>query len=106
MSEFKVQPKSLGGFVRSVSGLFISKSNKHGLSPKECTLVSLLRSLLPTKESKMSKLTRQEVSNQFNQSLQVTTNYINRLKKKGVIMEDESLHPVLYETKIVIEWKE
>jgi len=103
MTEFKVQPKSLGGFVRSLSGLFMTKDNPHGLSPKECTVVACLLALTEKQDYIIDAVTKLEASNQLNQSLQVTVNYINKFKKKGVITKDNKLHPVFFQNKITIE---
>ncbi len=106
MTDFKVQPKSLGGLVRSLSGLFITKDNPNGLSPKECTVIACLRSLTPESDYIIDGVTKLEASNQLNQKLQVTVNYINRFKKKGVITKDNKLHPIFYKHKVVIEYGE
>ena len=101
MTELIVQPKSLGGLVRSLSGFFMTKDNPHGLSPKECTVIACLISI--TENNQITNDIKVELSNQLNQKYQVTLNYINKFKKKGVITKDDKLHPVFFKTKIVIE---
>lgn len=104
MIEFKVQPKSLGGFVRCLSGLFITKDNPHGLSPKECTILSMMIHLIGDRT--ITKNDKIELSNQLNQKLQVTVNYINTFKKKGVITKDDKLHAIFHKQKVTIEYGE
>jgi hypothetical protein len=100
MTEQLIKPKSLGGFVRSLSGLFMTKENPLGLTPKECTVVAVLLSVVGNEE--ITKEHRIEVSNQLNQSLQVTTNYISKFKKKKVVTEQNRLH-IIFFTKITID---
>lgn len=98
-----IKPTTLGGFVRSLSGLFITKENPQGLSPKECTVLAVLLSLSQDKPVALTKELRLEASNQLNQSLQVTTNYINKFKKKGVVTGN-SLHLLFFMDKITISY--
>ncbi len=100
-----VEPKSLGGFVRCLSGFFITKSNPTGLTPAECTLLSALISLLQQTEDKIiTKEVKVNLANMTNHSLQVITNYINKFVKKGVIQSGK-LHPIFYQDKIVISYR-
>lgn len=96
-----VRPQTAGGFVRSVSGLLITKENPLGLTPKECTVLAVVLSVvggeLITREHKV------DISNELNQSLQVTTNYLSKFKKKGVIVANR-LHPLFWAGKITILW--
>jgi len=101
MTEQLIKPKSLGGFVRSLSGLFITKDNPNGLSPKECTVIAVI--LATAGDNYITKELRIEVSNQLNQSLQVTANYINKFKNKGVITKEDKLHPLFFKQKITID---
>lgn len=102
-----ITPKSPGGFVRCLSGLFITKSNPKGLTPTELTVVAILYSILITKEvNEVDKEVRLKLANLLNCSLQVAVNYVNKLKTKGVITKTNALHPVFFKKKIVIEWKE
>lgn len=104
-----IKPKSIGGLVRSLSGLFITKENPKGLTPKECTVLAVLVSvtwahaLEARTATIITKEVRVDVSNQLNQSLQVTTNYINKFKKKGVVQEHNKVHPIFFTTKIIID---
>lgn len=103
MESVTVRPQTVGGFVRSVSGLFITKENPLGLTPKECTVLAILLSVAGQEE--ITKDHKVEVSNQLNQSLQVTTNYVNKFQKKGVVLANK-LHPLLQSDKITILWRE
>lgn len=97
---YTVQPKSFGGLVRGLSGLFMTRENPQGLTPKECTVLATLLSVV--KDKKITKEMKVEVSNQLNQSLQVTTNYISKFKKKQVITDKNHLHPIFF-NKVTID---
>lgn len=97
-----IQPQTLSGLVRSLSGLFITKENPNGISPKECIVIACMLAHVPNKEI-LSKEVKITISNQLNQSYQVTTNYVNKLKKKGVITAQDKLHSIFYEPKIIIK---
>lgn len=100
-----IKPTTLGGFVRSLSGIFITKENPQGLSPKECTVLAVLLSQVEDKHSKViTRGMKVDASNQLNQSLQVTTNYVNKFKKKGVVTKDNALHSIFFVDKITIEY--
>lgn len=99
-----IKPKSLGAFVRAVSGLFITKNNPSGLTPKECTLIAVLIFILKQQgRTIVTKEIKEELANTTNHNFQVVTNYIAKLKSKGVINEDNKLHDVFFKTKIIIE---
>ena len=98
-----IKPTSLGGFVRCLSGLFITKENPHGLSPKELTVVACLLSLTKS-DTVITKQLKEEASNQLNQKYQVTVNYVNKFKKKGIVTKDDKLHPVFFKKEIIIEY--
>ncbi len=99
-----IKPKTLPGFIHCLAGLFITKDNPLGLTPKELKFLAALYSLVLT--SSITKEHKIEISNQFNHKLQVTINYINKLKKKGVVLKDNKLHPVFFKTRIIIEYGE
>jgi hypothetical protein len=107
MEEIKVQPKSPGGFVRCLSGLFITKDNPGGLTPTELTITAAIYSILKTRKTfEIDKEVKLELANLNNSTFQVAVNYINKLKTKGVVTKDNRLHPVFYKKQITIEWKE
>jgi len=102
MNQFKLNPKTPGGLVRVLSGIFISSSNPHGLTTKELKLVTVLLSILPNQEE-ITKEVRTQLCNLTNNKMQVMVNYLNILKKKGVIVKNK-LHPMFYNQQILIEW--
>lgn len=106
MTEQIIQPKSLGAYIRCLSGLFITKDNPNGLSPKELTVLACLLALVGDASKELDADVRLEASNQLNQSYQVTTNYINKFRKKGAVTKDNRLHPVFFKKRIVIEYGE
>ncbi len=105
MTQKVITFKTLGGFTRGLSGLFMSKDNPNGLSPKECFVVCTLLSILLRKHSKVvTKEVKIELANNLNQSVQVVTNYLVKLRKKGVIDKDETLHQVFFTDKLTIQY--
>jgi len=105
MTEQLIQPKSLGAYVRCLSGLFITKDNPSGLSPKECTVLAALCHVLKDGKTSLTKEHKVELSNLTNHNLQVTTNYINKFRKKGVLTKTDTLHPVFFK-KLIIQYGE
>jgi len=102
---YTVEPKSLGGFVRCLSGFFITKNNPTGLTPAECTLLAALISiLLQTKDQIITREVKVELANMTNHSLQVITNYMNKFVKKGLIQMNK-LHPIFYNQEIKISYR-
>jgi len=104
MNQLKLTPKTLSGFVRSLSGVFITTSNPHGLTTKELKLVTLLLSILPNQEE-ITKEVKIQLCNLTNNKLQVVVNYLNKLKKKNVIVNNR-LHSIFYKNQIIIEWNQ
>lgn len=96
-----IKPQTLGGFVRSLSGLFMTKNNPHGLSPKECAMIAALLARLKEDEE-VTRDIKIAVANELNQTIQITTNYLNIFKKKGVL-KDNKLHPIFYKKQVLIE---
>lgn len=102
MKEQVIKPTTLASFIKSLSGLFITKENPNGISPKELivfiTLVHLTHEVV-------DKDVKVMVSNSLNQTLQVTTNYVSKFKKKGLITKDNKIHPLFSKKRIVIEYE-
>ena len=103
MIEQLIQPKSLGAYVRCLSGLFITKENPSGLSPKECTILAALCFLLGDNKAPITKEVKVELANMTNHNFQVITNYIAKFKRKKVITENNTLHPIFYK-RLIIEY--
>lgn len=102
--EQTLKPKTLGGFVRSVSGIFITKDNPNGLTPKECTLIAMLiAKVQKANVNVISKEMKIELANESNHTLQIVTNYINKFKKKSVINKEGGLHKIFFSTKVIID---
>lgn len=101
-----IKPKSLGGFVQSLSGFFITKENPAGLTPKELSILTALVFLAKQRHSStVNKVMKEQLADLTNHNLQVTTNYVNKLRKKGVIVQDK-LHPLFFKDRIIIEYGE
>ena len=105
MEHIVITPKSPGGFVRCLSGLFITKENPPGLTPTELTVLATLFAVLQQhKATTIDKEIRKELATAMNSGLQTAVNYVNKFKKKGVVLNNNTLHPIFYKTKITIEW--
>jgi len=103
MQDLVIKPSTIGGYIRCISGLFITRSNPKGLTPTEINFVNLSYNVLTKlNQQEFTKEVREELANSMNTKTQVVTNYINTLKKKGVVKENK-LHPVFYKTKLTIE---
>lgn len=96
-----IKPKTLAGHICALSGLFITSTNPSGLTPKELQFITAIATFTNNEITKDIKI---QLANQFNYNLQVTVNYINKLKRKGVITKDDKLHPIFSKTKIIIEY--
>lgn len=102
-----VKPKSLGGYIRCISGLFMTKDNPNGLSPKECTILAQIVFILKQQgKDTIDKEVKQELSNINNHTLQVSTNYVNKLKRKNTITKDNKLHQVFNHTKMIVQYEQ
>lgn len=100
-----IRPKSLGGYVRVLSGLFITKTNPSGISPKECSILAQLIFILSQRSGrKITKDVKLEIANMNNHSLQVITNYISKFRNKGIVLPDNTLSPIFFKNKIIIEY--
>lgn len=105
MNEIEFNPKTLGGFVRILSGFFITKDNLNGLTANDIQFIcKVLQTLKDSNEELITKQVKINLAELSNTKLQVIMNYVNRLKKKKVITEDDRLHSIFYKTKIEIKW--
>ena len=103
-NEQTIKLSSLGSLIKSVSGLFITPDNPNGITIKEMKVISCLLSVLSNNNTKViTKDIKIEVAEQLNQSLQVTINYITKLRQKNVISKDNKFHPLFYKDKIILE---
>lgn len=99
--EHVIKPRNLLQYISCLSGVFITKDSPHGLTPTELIMLCHIYSLSQGKE--LTKEVRTAIANETNHGLQVITNYINKFKKKKVVV-DNKLHPIFFKTKITIEY--
>lgn len=105
MSTLTLKPKTRGSFVRCVSGLFITKTNPQGLTQAELNILTALYTILLTKnKTVVDKDVKIELANMTNNKLQVIINYVNKLKHKNVIMQDDTLHSIFSKQEIIIQY--
>lgn len=99
-----IKRKTTLDFIRAVSGLFITPNNRLGITNKEMDiLVVLIEEFKDSSITKVTKDIRTKVSNACNQSYQVTINYLNTLKYKGVLDGDFKPHPIFFKQSVTIE---
>jgi len=98
-----VAPNSIPGYIRCVSGLFVTKEHPHGITPIEMQVLATLVLILKTNnKEEIDKEVQLELADKHNMGLQVVLNYLGRLKKKGVI-KDKKLHHIFYKKEILIK---
>lgn len=95
-----IEIHTLPGYIKAVVGVLHKK-----VSPKEQQCLAALCYILESKENKtITKEVRLELANFSNYKLQVAINYINRLKKKGLITSDNKLHDYLNKTTLTLHY--
>lgn len=99
--EVTIKPPSLISFVRSLSGFFITKDNPNGITAKEMEFICHL--IEHAGNNEITDKAKQEISTKINQGFQVTTNYINKLRKKKVI-EGNRLNRLFFINRLTIEY--
>lgn len=96
-----VKAQTLRGYLQGLSGLFISKSNPGGLTPKELDMLTAFVFILEQEgKTEIDALVKSKVSDLTNHPQQVITNYVKRLRDKGVFTSSNRPHPILFELKI------
>lgn len=101
MEPVTVTATTLNSFVKVISGIFITKANPNGVSPKE---LEIFCALIELAKGPINKAVKVKLSNKLNQSLQVSTNYIAKFKRKGLVTSKNRIHPIFSKKKIVIEY--
>src|SRR6185369_12691668 len=97
-----INRKTTRELVESLSGLFISPRARNGLTKKEILMVILLVEVVG-QDGEVDKDIKNMLSNSLNQSYQVTINYLNTLRKKGVLDKDYKPHPIFFTETIIIK---
>lgn len=93
--------KSHRGFIQALSGLFISKDNPTGLSPREMDILSMLL-YVAKGEKKVNQRIKEQISTLTGYNLQVVTNYVKKFRDKGVLSQKNEISPILLQEKITI----
>lgn len=98
-------PKTLRGYLQSISGLFISPVNPGGLTPKELDILTAFVFVLEQYNTKqITAESKERVADMMNYPLQVITNYVKKLRDKKVLTLNNELHPLLLEREITIKY--
>lgn len=99
--------KTLRGYIKSISGLFISSYNPGGLTPKELDILTAFVFLIKEEDEKrITPSIKSKVAEMFNYPPQVITNYVKKLRDKRILSQTNELHPILYVNKITISFAE
>jgi len=96
-----VQVKSYRGFVQALSGLFISKENPNGLSPRELDVLAVLLYVIGDSPSVNAEV-KEKVEAIIKQPSQVVTNYMKKFRDKGVLNKENVLSPIFKHKEIKI----
>lgn len=105
--EIIIRPKTLHGFVQGLSGMFVTKDNPGGLTPKELKMLSIMVFICKQKNVKtITREVREGMVEITAHSAQVITNYINKFKKKGAITDDGKISSVLFGNRVTILYEE
>lgn len=102
----KVACSTLRGYLQGVSGLFITKDNPGGLTPKELDILTALIFILEEESTvTITAEVKSQVASMTNHPIQVITNYVKKLRDKNVLTKNNTLHPVLKDTSVIIEYR-
>jgi hypothetical protein len=102
----KIQCSTVRGYIQGVSGLFISKDNPSGLTPKEIDILTAIVFVLAEERSHVIiASTKEKVATLTNHPVQVITNYIKKLRDKRVLSQNNELHKLLREKVVFIEYE-
>lgn len=80
-------------YIKAINGVFITKENPTGLTPSEIKVLGLLIQLSGS-EKRVSKKLKDKVAKEVGTKTQVITNYVNRFRKKRVII-GKGFNPLL-----------
>lgn len=94
---------TLRGYLQAISGLFISRDNPGGLTPKELDILTALIYIMREEETVSAK-TRKAVAQATGHPTQVVTNYMKKLRDKGVLSPDNKPVAVLRESVITFKY--
>lgn len=96
-----VKANTLKGYLQGISGLFITRDNPGGLTPKELDMLTAFLFVLgEEKQTEIDASIKDKVSSLTNHPQQVITNYMKKLRDKGLFTTANRPHPILFETKI------
>lgn len=96
----EIKISHLGNYCKAIIGLL-----PVDISPKELQVLACLCYVLNNLKVKaVTKEVKIELANMSNYKLQVTTNYLNKLKSKGLITKDNQLHPYFFKDRITFSY--
>ena len=93
--------KTNRGFIQAVSGLFITKRNPTGLSPREIDVLTALIYYLKG-ERQVTTEVKKDLSVLLEQPIQVVTNYLKKFRDKKILNEENVINSIFLEKKILI----
>jgi DNA-binding MarR family transcriptional regulator len=96
----EIKINHLPNYIKAVVGLL-----PQDISPKELQVLTAIYYILTLYEDKtVNRKVKEDLANMSNYKLQVVTNYVNKLKKKGIIGKDSKLHPYFQSTTITFNY--
>lgn len=100
-----IKAQTLRGYIQGISGLFISKSNPGGLTPKELDILTAFLFVMDKPEIAIDSEVKHKVASLINHPIQVITNYVKKLRDKGVIDSSNRLHSLLINREVKISYE-
>ncbi len=101
-----INTRTLRGYLQGISGLFISKDNPGGLTPKELDILTAFMFVMKDDLTKpINAEHKAQVASLTNHPVQVITNYVKKLRDKKVLMSTNKLQPILKYRETTITFK-
>lgn len=101
-----INTKTTKGYLQAISGVFISKEHPGGLTPKELDIITAFLFVMDDEEGEITSEVKDKVSALFNHPRQVITNYVKKLRDKGVITRANKIHKLILSNETTIRQKE
>ena len=99
-----IKTQTQRGYLQAISGLFITKKNPGGLTPKELDFLAAIIFVGVDKETRaIGPEQKKHISALTNHPIQVVTNYIKKLRDKNVLTQDNKILPILLTDEITIQ---
>lgn len=102
-----IKAGTLRGYLQGISGLFISKDNPGGLTPKELDILTAIVFIMgKEKKTCINALIKHDVAILTGHPVQVITNYVKKLRDKQVLDQKNTLHRLLIDKHVILHYKD